>query len=503
MRGGALGSAGAGVFLRNADEHTLTPLKRGSANGFYKIDNEYVYHTMKNNIKILLLAAATICGMQPAVAQTKPGYTKLFDGKTLKGWKQLAGKAEYSVANGVITGTAVLNSGNTFLVTEKEYGDFVLELDVMTESNQTNSGVQVRSHYNPAGHEGKGLVYGKQCEVDPSDRKWTGGIYDEGRRDWLYPMELNGKAKVDWKPGVYNHIKIECIGNRTKTWINGVATAYVVDTLDAKGFIGLQVHAISEAGQAGKKISFKNIQIKTTNLKPQAFAKDVYVVNLMSNSLSAYEKQNGWKLLFDGTTTKGWRSATSMAFPQKGWEVKNGLLSVLGSSGGEAANGGDIITDEQFKAFDLSFEFKMSKGANSGVKYFVTLSEKTTGSAIGLEYQVLDDAVHPDAKLGRDGNRTLASLYDLIPAKKQTRFVHPIGAWNTGRIIVYPNNHVEHYLNGIKVLEYDRGSQAYRDLVAISKYKIWKDFGEAPQGHLLIQDHGFDVSYRSVKIKQL
>ncbi|MBD1394236.1 3-keto-disaccharide hydrolase [Mucilaginibacter glaciei] len=450
------------------------------------------------NLKILLLSIAITTG-----ASAQNGYTNLFNGKDLTGWKILAGKAEYKVENGGITGTAVLNSGNTFLVTEKQYGDFILELDAKTESNQTNSGVQLRSHYNPAGHEGKGLVYGKQCEIDPSDRAWSGGVYDEGRRDWLYPMELNAKAKTAWKNGDFNHIKVECIGNTTKTWINGVATAYVVDTLDKTGFIGLQVHAISDAGQAGKKIFFKNVRIKTTNLKPEPFAKGIYVVNLEKNLLSAYEKQDGWRLLFDGKSNTGWRSATSMKFPAKGWEVKNGMISVLGSAGGESTNGGDIITNDQFKAFDISFEFRMSTGANSGLKYFVTLSEKTTGSAIGLEYQVLDDEVHPDAKLGRDGNRTLASLYDLIPAKKQARFVHKIGEWNTGRVVVYPNNHVEHYLNGIKVLAYDRGSKEYRDLVAISKYKVWKDFGEAPQGHILLQDHGFDVNYRNVKIKEL
>ncbi|RYU90556.1 DUF1080 domain-containing protein [Mucilaginibacter terrigena] len=455
------------------------------------------------NMKIYLLAMAIAAGMQTTSAQSKTGYINLFNGKNLNGWKILAGKAEYKVENGGITGTAVLNSGNTFLVTEKEYGDFILELDAKTESTITNSGIQLRSHYNPAGHDGKGQVYGRQCEIDPSDRKWSGGIYDEGRRDWLYPMELNAKAQNAWKNGQFNHIKIECIGNTTKTWINGVATAMVVDTVDAKGFIGLQVHAISEAGQAGKKIFFKNILIKTTNLQPQPFAKDVYVVNLKPNVLSAYEKQDGWKLLFDGKTNTGWHSATAATFPAKGWKVDSGMLSVIGANGGEATNGGDIITNGQYKAFDMSFEFRMSTGANSGVKYFVTLDEKTQGSAIGLEYQVLDDAVHPDAKLGRDGNRTLASLYDLIPAKKQTRFVHPIGAWNIGRIVVLPNNHVVHYLNGIKVLEYDRGSKEYRDLVDISKYKVWKDFGEATQGHILLQDHGFDVNYRNVKIKEL
>lgn len=455
------------------------------------------------NLTTYLLAIAMAAGVQTASAQSKASYTNLFNGKNLSGWKILAGKAEYKAENGGITGTAVLNSGNTFLVTEKEYGDFILELDAKTESDLTNSGIQLRSHFDPAGHDGKGLVYGRQCEIDPSDRKWSGGIYDEGRRDWLYPMELNAKAQNAWKNGQFNHIKIECIGNTTKTWINGVAAAYVIDTIDTKGFIGLQVHAINDAGQAGKKIFFKNIRIKTTNLQPQPFAKDVYVVNLQHNTLSAYEKQDGWKLLFDGKTSAGWHSATAATFPAKGWKVEDGMISVIGANGGEATNGGDIITDKMYSAFDMSFEFRMSRGANSGVKYFVTLDEKTQGSAIGLEYQVLDDAVHPDAKLGRDGNRTLASLYDLIPAKKQPRFVHPIGSWNIGRIVVLPNNHVVHYLNGIKVLEYDRGSKAYRDLVAISKYKVWKDFGEAKEGHILLQDHGFDVDYRNVKIKEL
>jgi len=454
-------------------------------------------------VSIAFLAGSLF--LTEAKAQKSSGWVNLFDGKTLNGWKQVTGKAGYTVENGQIVGTSAVESHNSFLVTEKEYGDFVLELDVRLESAASNSGVQTRSHFDSKGNDGTGKVFGRQVEIDPSDRRWSGGIEDEARRDWLYTMQLNPRARPAFKQGDWNHIKIECIGNETKTWVNGIAAAYVVDTVDSKGFIGLQVHAVYKPEDAGKKFYFKNIRIKTTGLKPTPFPPGVYVVNYVSNQLTGYEKKDGWRLLFDGKTNAGWIGANMTAFPAKpnGWVVRDGTMTILGSAGGEAANVGDIVTKEQFSAFDLSFEFKMSTGANSGVKYFVTLNEDTKGSAIGLEYQVLDDKVHPDAKLGRNGDRTLASLYDLIPADKPERFVRPIGAWNTGRIIVYPNNHVEHYLNGIKVLEYERGSKEYRDLVAISKYVIWKNFGEAKQGHILLQDHGFEVNYRSIKIKQL
>ena len=430
--------------------------------------------------------------------------TPLFDGKTLNGWKAVAGKAPFTVKDGMIIGEMVEGTGNSFLITEKEFGDFILELDVKLEGTETNSGIQTRSHYNAEGNGGKGLVYGRQLEIDPTPRAWTGGIYDEARRQWLYPLELHPEAKNLYKKEAFNHYKIECIGNETKTWVNGQPVAMVVDTIDNSGFIGLQVHGIgNNKSLNGKKVYFKNINIQTQNLKPTPFSNGIYTVNFQSNSLSKYEKENGYKLLFDGKSNSGWRGAYKKGFPEKGWKVEEGQMEVLSSNGAESTNGGDIVTKDQYAAFDLSFQFKLSPGANSGVKYFVTLSENNTGSAIGLEYQVLDDALHPDAKLGRDGDRTLASLYDLITADKQPRFVRPIGAWNNGRVVVYPNNKVEHYLNGVKVLEYVRGSENFKKLVAMSKYKDWKDFGEAAKGHILLQDHGDAVSFRSIKIKEL
>lgn len=441
-----------------------------------------------------LLALALICLFTTANAQKTP----LFDGKTLNGWKAVGGKAPYSIEDGAIVGKMTSGTPNSFLITEKEYGDFILELDVKLEGTETNSGIQTRSHI-----KSTGTVYGRQVEIDPSARAWTGGIYDESRRLWLYPLEQNPAAKTAYKIEQFNHFKIECIGNSIKTWVNGIPASYVIDTLDKTGFIGLQVHGIGKKELEGKKVYFKNIVIQTENLKPQAFPKANYIVNLTPNELSAQEKANGYKLLFDGKTSKGWIGAYKTAFPNKGWNIADGVLTVSPSDGTESTNGGDIVTNDQFAAFDLSFEFKLTEGANSGVKYFVTLAEKNTGSAIGLEYQILDDEKHPDAKLGRDGNRTLASLYDLIKADKKLGSPRPIGTWNRGRIVVYPNNKVEHYLNGIKVIEYTRGSEEFKKLVAISKYKDWKNFGEAPKGRILLQDHGNKVSFRTIKIKTL
>lgn len=432
-------------------------------------------------------------------------WQSLFDGKTLNGWKQMTGSAPYTVENGQIVGTTVPGSPNSFLASEQRFtGDFVLELEAMMTDTTTNSGVQFKSNFDPKASNGKGRIFGYQFDFDPSSRKWSGGIYDEGRREWLYPVSHNPKGQLFFSPNVYHKIRIECIGNAVKTWLDGVAVSYVVDTLTANdGILALQVHSIGKPEHAGVKVFWRNIRIQTKGIQAKAFPKGVYVANLQPNQLTAYEKQNGWKLLFDGKTTNGWVGAHKQTFPEKGWEVKDGILKVLPSTGGESTNGGDIVTKDQYSAFEISFDFKLTKGANSGLKYFVTLNEKSAGSAIGLEYQLLDDTLHPDAKLGLNGNRTLASLYDLIKAQKTTRFIRQPGNWNTARIIVYPNNHVEHYLNGIKVLEYDRGSQAFRDLVAISKYKVWPNFGEAPKGHILIQDHGNEVSFRSIKIREL
>ena len=244
---------------------------------------------------------------------------------------------------------------------------------------------------------------------------------------------------------------------------------------------------------AGLAVKWRSIRIKEL---PRS------ATGLTPNTLTEAERAEGWQLLWDGRTTWGWRSAKGSEFPKEGWEIKDGVLSVVETGGAESRAGGDIVTEAAYAAFDLRCEFRLTSGANSGIKYYVdTELNKAEGSAIGLEFQLLDDATHPDAKQGRDGNRTLASLYDLIPAAAGKN-AKPIGEWNEARV-VSTGRHVEHWLNGAKVLEYERGSEGFRKFVAESKYEVWPAFGEKPAGNILLQDHGNRVSFRNVKIREL
>ena len=426
---------------------------------------------------------------------TAQKWVDLFNGKNLEGWRQTGGKASYEVREKSIVGTTVMGEPNSFLLTNSTYRDFILELEFKVDAN-VNSGIQFRSE-----KDANGKVFGYQMEIDTSPRAWTGGIYDESRRQWLYSLEYNPAAKGALKDG-WNKCRIECIGHTMRTWINGQPAAHLVDAMTPEGFIALQVHAVGKEEEAGKKVAWRNIRIATQGLSSSA-SDNIFVMNLVPNTLTQQEEQNGVRLLWDGQTTTGWRGAYKSDFPSNGWEIKDGALHVMKSTGGESENGGDIVTTDEYSAFDLQFEFKLTEGANSGVKYFVTESEGNKGSAIGLEFQLLDDERHPDAKQGVVGNRTLASLYDLIPSIKVQRGLKKIGEWNNGRIIVFPDNRIEHWLNGYKVVEYQRGTPIFYALVARSKYAQWENFGMSPKGRILLQDHGDDVYFRSIKIKDL
>jgi hypothetical protein len=427
-------------------------------------------------------------------------WEMLFNGKNLKGWKVLNGTAEYTVKDGVIIGTSKLKTPNTFLATDKMYSDFILELEFKVDDN-LNSGIQFRS--NSFKEYNNGRVHGYQCEIDPSPRAWSAGIYDEGRRGWLYPMDKNPNSKSAFKAGDWNKVRIEAIGTSIRTWLNGIPCANVLDDMTATGFIALQVHQIGTPEQVGKTIQWKNVRVCTQNLEnlKTPYKKEIYQANCIDNTLSDEEVAQGWKLLWDGKTTEGWRGAKLTTFPTDGWKVEKGYLKVLSSTGGESTNGGDIVTVKKYKNFELSVDFKITEGANSGIKYFVdTELNKGAGSSIGCEFQILDDQKHPDAKLGVKGNRTLGSLYDLIAAP-ETKFFRKTD-FNNARIVVKGNN-VQHFLNDKLTVEYERNTQMWQALVNYSKYGVWPNFGNASEGNILLQDHGNEVWFKNIKIKEL
>ena len=440
-------------------------------------------------------------------SRAQEGWQPLFNGKNLDGWQQLNGKAKYEVKNNMIVGTTKFGEPNSFLCTNAEYDNFILEFEIWVDT-RLNSGVQFRSLSKEDYQNGR--VHGYQVEVDPSDRAFTGGIYDEGRRAWMYPISLNPKAKYAFKNGQWNKIRVEAIGTQINTWVNDIQAARLVDDLTAKGFIGLQVHSVGSKELEGMQVKWRNMRIATENLEELRTPMDPEVEeqSYLVNQITEHEKRHGWRLLWDGKTSAGWRGAKQAYFPESGWEIKDGVLTIKGSDGAESAGPGDIITVETYSDFELELEFKITEGANSGIKYFVDPElNKGSGSAIGCEFQILDDRRHPDATMGTDGNRTVASLYDLIAADNLSvpgrgKQFKGVGAWNKARI-VSRNGIVEHWLNNEKAVEYDRNSQMFKALVAYSKYKDWPGFGQWPEGHILLQDHGNTVHFRNIKIREL
>ena len=204
------------------------------------------------------------------------------------------------------------------------------------------------------------------------------------------------------------------------------------------------------------------------------------------NVLTPEEKAQGWKLLFDGKTTAGWRSFKKQTFPEQGWIIEDGCLKKVAN-----VRGGDIITTNTFEQFDLRWEWRIPAKANNGIKYFIT--EERSG-AIGHEYQMIDDSTV------KPGHQSTASFYDVLPPTK-FGMAKPPGEWNQSRVLVQ-GNHVEHWLNGAKVLEYELGSEQVKTAVAASKFRDVKGFGERLKGHILLTDHRDEACFRNIKIRE-
>ena len=457
----------------------------------YMIQNPNTYSTMRHFTKLFLILLGSVF-IIASCSETEPKWDRLYNEENLDQWVQLNGEANYTEKDGMIVGETVMNKPNSFLCTKKKYSDFVLKVDLKVDAG-LNSGIQIRSNSIPEYRNNR--VHGYQVEVDPSDRAWSGGIYDEARRGWLYNLEENEPARQAFTVGEWSTYRIEALGDTIQTWVNGVPTANLVDNMTGEGFIGLQVHGIGDDEEKeGLQVRWRKMRILTGD-KAWANNKsmDIPQKTYLYNRLTEEEKQEGWELLFNGHNHEGWRSYNKDYFPEKGWMVHNAALTVLANGGG-----GSIVTEDKFSEFDLKLDFRMTEGANCGIKYYL-VDEKEN---LGLEYQIMDNnsyAINEE----RPAHHGHASLYEMIPAEnKETK---PIGEWSSARIIS-KDDHVEHWLNGKKVLEFERGSEHFRELVERSKYPTKYDgkrFGEVEETPILLQDEGVRVSFRNIKIKRL
>ncbi len=384
------------------------------------------------------------------------GFVDLFNGEDITGWIPRGGRCTFEAVGGKIIGTVVPGSPSTYLSTEREdYRDFILTAELYWEVN-SNSGIMIRSRREPRGEYER--VYGPQVEMEGfTERGWSGGIFGQGIGGWRYPMwlEAHTEARQALKEGEWNRVTVLCQGPIIKTWVNGVPAAHWETDVYLEGFIGLQVHS----GKEGE-VHFRNIRIK---------------------ELEAAD--TGWIDLFESGDFSAWQQFNGK--PVSGnWSIEEGIIH----RGGLLA--GNIVTRRHFENFDLRFDWKISQGGNSGVKY--RLQDR-----IGPEYQILDDVKHPD---GKKESRRAASLYDVVAADLDKPLRTP-GEWNSARIVA-EGPRLQHWLNGVKVLDATVGSAEWNAQFAQSKFTDHPGFAMGA-GPIQLQDHKDPVWFRAVRIREL
>jgi len=371
---------------------------------------------------VVLLFAISGC----ATMNKKDKWKSLFDGKSLKGWKQLTGHANYYVEDDCIIGSSVPEKVNSFLCTEKHYGDFILELELKVDQG-LNSGVQIRS--NQFKDYKNGLVHSYQVEIDPSERAYSGGIYDEARRGWLNDLKDNEEARKAFINGQWNKYRVECIGDSIKTWVNGVPAADLVDSMTLSGFIGLQVHATQTK---------EPLRVRWRNIRIQDLGRHV------------------WKPLFDGKNLKGWH-----AIGGGQWKVVDGVID--GSCSKSEEYHGLLVSDCNYSDFTIRLNFKAVRG-NSG---FYFRSDEVPEDKVGVH----------GFQAEIDDNQDVGGLYETMgrgwvvkpSAEEVAKWFKP-QEWNQMTVSAHGGRIVVH-VNDQKTAE------------------LKEDAGR-PQGHLAFQLHG-------------
>ena len=368
---------------------------------------------------IVCVALLTACGGPPP-QPPEEGMVPLFDGKSLDNFEVKGGTATYEVKDGMIVGTTAEGSPNTFLCTKRPYGDFILEFDVLVDP-ELNSGVQIRSHqyeqdttaltlgnrgYRRTKHKA-GRVHGLQVEISNEAAGTSGGIYDEARRGWVANIKDDPKASKAFKDNQWNHYRIEAVGDRIRTWVNGVPCADLVDSMDLSGFIGFQVH--SYKGEEPAQVRWKNIWIKDLG-------------------------EHRWRPIWDGKTFDGWT-------PTGGgkWEIVDGAIKGTNTRSGK---GGLLMSVADFDDFTIRLKFKAVKG-NSGF-FFRTVEED--GKLQGLEAEI-DEKDYIGGYYEVGGRK-----YVVKPeAEEVARYFKP-GDWNELTVSAHGRRLVFH-VNGYKTVD--------------------------------------------------
>ncbi len=388
---------------------------------------------------ILFILTVFFFSCQNSSTPTSDGWTNLFNEKNLDNWETRNGTAEFHIEGNEIIGTSKLNTPNTFLCTKKMYSDFILEVELKVDT-PLNSGIQIRSNSIPEYRDG--VIHGYQVEVDPSPRAFSGGIYDEQRRGWIYPLCENQEGSKGFKNGTWNHYRIEAIGSAIRVWVNGIQTANLRDDMTASGFIGLQVHSVGkDSSMVGKTVRWRNMKIQTDNLETNRKVDDEKTaeINLVKDEISDREKKLGYN------------------FFQK---------------------------EKKYEDFDLKFQFKLSADSEGSVQYFSHKNQK------GF-FQIIDQKVL--SKEDQNGNQSIASLKDFVASKNicvegRHRDFRGLDKWNTGRIIVQ-NEKIEHWMNGYQLINADAKS-------------IFSDWNKEPQ-QIFFETKKGNVEFSSIKIRKL
>lgn len=455
-------------------------------------------------VRVYLSVSILLMGAVVATADEAPSWEKLFDGKTLDGWKQLAGSARYHVQDGMIVGTTAIGSPNSFLCTKRDFSDFILELDFKVDEG-LNSGIQIRSQSKE--DYKAGIVHGYQVEIDPAQcelygkdppnlradgtivppntepRRWTGGIYDEKRRGWLADLTANEAAREAFRPGKWNQFRIQAIGNSIHTWINGIPAASLVDSMTPEGFIGLQVHATNK--KTPMQVRWKNIRIQDlsgTNVGSSSSI-DARRETRPSPTLNAPPPPNAI-VLFDGANLDAWAKQK-----QKQWEEVDGSApwKIIPGVGVEVVPGaGSIITKQLFSDFKLHLEFRLLGGETNGGVYLLARYELNINDSFG-----------------NNGGSPCGAFANLVEAiAPRIAAAAPPLQWQTFDIeFQAPRFDAQGTLAEIARATVRLNGVLIHDDVELGKRRgAAKRLGDAAQGPIMLQEHGTAYLFRNIWI---